>query len=313
MLTRYVLMTFGPEDFRYWQASWCMLALLAYAPEPCEIVIATDHPEHLSWFGSRVRILAMSPDEVSEWIGAHGYFFRALIKTVELGTLLEPAAQVVVYVDTDTVAGGSLAPMIEAVRGGQILMDCKEYNLFESARKGYKAARKLWHAVGDRNWSGVRVDRTTEMWNTGITAVGRSDAHLIKQALTACDEMLASGCTFRLTEQIAMSAVLTADGRAAEVNPADVEPLITHYWGNKGGWTEAITGHLASIYLRALSVDEAIQFVIENPINGPRIVERTRKWHRFLGVEPVRRCALARDANTRPLPGRAIRRVESLT
>lgn len=289
MLTRYTLMTFGHDDFRYWEGYWCLLGLLAYAPQPCEIVMTTDHPEYFRWFGDRVRVHAMSSDQVSEWMGPHDYFLRTLIKTLELGTILEPAADVVVYMDTDSVARRSLAPMIDAVLSGQILMDRKEYNLFGEGKGKNKAARNLWRLVGDRYWTGVPVDRATDMWNTGITAIGRNDAPLVKQALSVCDEMFAAGCSHRLTEQIAMSAVLTANQRAAEVNPIGAEPFILHYWGNKDGWNEAIAGHLATIHLRGLSVDGAVQFLIDNPINRPPVIGRTRKWHRLFGVEPIRR------------------------
>jgi hypothetical protein len=289
MLTRYTLMTFGQDDFRYWEGYWCLLGLLAYAPQPFEIVMATDHPEYFRWFGDRVRLHAMSSDQVSEWLGPQGYFLRTLIKTLELGTILEPAADIVVYMDTDSVARCSLAPLVEAVQRGQILMDRKEYNLFDAGKRRNKGARKLWRLVGNRHWGDVLIDRATDMWNTGITAIGRNDAALVKQALTACDEMLASGCSHRLTEQIAMSAILTADKRAVEVSPFGAEPLVMHYWGNKEGWNEAIAGHLATIHLRGLSVEGATQFLIDHPINRPPVIGRTRKWHRLLGVEPIRR------------------------
>lgn len=285
MPTRYVLMTFGEEDFRYWQAHYCLLTLMAHAPRPCELVMATDHPERFAWFGDTVRIHHVDRDELSRWLGPQRYFLRALIQTLRLGALLSPAAEVAIYMDTDTAAQASLQPILDAVAEGRIAMDRREYILSTHSTKG---SRRLWRAVGNRAWAGVKVLPATEMWNTGITALGSRDFALADQALAATDAMLDSGCDHYLTEQIAMSAALSADGRAVEINPSGREPLVCHYWGNKDGWNEAICQTLATIHLRSLGVADAAAHVAANPIHRPQVVKR-RWWHRALHVEPVRR------------------------
>jgi hypothetical protein len=289
MLTRYTIMVFGKEDALYWQAHWLILSLLAHADQPFEIAIATDHPRHFNWFGDAVRVHGMSEQDVSAWIGPEGHFFRALIKTLEFGLELQPTADAVFYLDSDMALNRSLAPVIAGIQAGAIYMDRYEYNLFTSGRKGNKGARKLWAQVGDRDWSGITIDRQTPMWNTGITGLSVANINLVKKSLAVCDAILATGVLHRLTEQIAMSAAMTANNRELlEVNPEGQEPYFTHYWANKRGWREAITGHLATIHHRGLSVPEAVQYFLENPIDRPAKVNRTRKWHRFLGVQPVR-------------------------
>jgi hypothetical protein len=289
MLTRYALMVFGKEDALYWQAHWLILSLLAHAEKPYEIAIATDHPRYFDWFGDAVRVQGMSEQEVAVWIGPEGHFFRALIKTLEFGLELQPPADAVFYLDSDMVLNRSLKPLIEEIRAGAIYMDRFEYLLYDSGRKGNKGARRLWAQVGDREWSGVTIDRQTEMWNTGITGLSSANAHLVTKSLAVCDAILASGVTHRLTEQIAMSAVMRENNQAIrEVNPDGQDPYFTHYWANKRGWREAITGHLTTIHHRGLSIPEAVQFFLDNPIDRPAKVNRTRKWHRFLGVQPVR-------------------------
>ena len=289
MLTRYTIMVFGKEDAMYWQAHWLILSLLAHAEPPYEMAIATDHPRHFDWFGDTVRVHGMSEQEVTVWIGPAGHFFRALIKTLEFGLELQPAADAVFYLDSDMALNRSLAPVIADIKAGAIYMDRFEYQLYDSGRKSNKGAKKLWAQVGDRKWSGITIDRQTQMWNTGITGLSGAQLHLIKKSLAICDAILAAGVLHRLTEQIAMSAAMTANNQAIrEVNPDGQEPYFTHYWANKRGWREAITGHLATIHHRGFSVTEAVQFFLENPIDRPAKVNRTRKWHRFLGVQPVR-------------------------
>ena len=289
MLTRYTIMVFGKEDAMYWQAHWLILSLLAHAEPPYEMAIATGHPRHFDWFGDTVRVHGMSEQEVTVWIGPAGHFFRALIKTLEFGLVLHPAADALFYLDSDMALNRSLAPVIADIKAGAIYMDRFEYQLYDSGRKGNKGAKKLWAQVGDREWSGITIDRKTPMWNTGITGLSSANIHLVKKSLAVCDAILATGVLHRLTEQIAMSAAMTANHQEIrEVNPDGQEPYFTHYWANKRGWREAITGHLATIHHRGLSVPEAVQFFLENPIDRPAKVNRTRKWHRFLGVQPVR-------------------------
>ena len=279
---RYALMTFGDDDFRYWQAHYALLGLLAWAPKPCEIVMATDHPERFRWFGDAVRIHAMTKEQVQGWIGPSGYFLRTLIETARLAGSLGPC-DVAVYTDTDTVARGDLTPLITQAAAGRVMMDRFEYVPAKRNRKGTQA---LWAATGNRTWAGVPVTPATPMWNTGVTAVGRADLPLFDRALAATDAILASGCRHYLTEQIAMSAALTADGRAVEVNPDGHPPLILHYWGNKDGWNGAIGGQLATIHHRNLTVDQAAEYVRAHPITLPPVV-KMRWWHRVLGVQPV--------------------------
>lgn len=288
MLTRYIMMSFGPDDCRYWQAHWLILSLMAHAPRPYEIVVVTDHPAYFGWFGEAIKVRGMKAAEVADWIGPQGYFFRTLIKCLEFALASGPEPGAVVYLDTDTQVNRGLDPLIADLAQGIAYMDCVEYVIHESGRMGNKGARTLWEALGDTEWMGIRIHRELPLWNTGITAVTGADGPLIRQALDICDAMLASGVTHRLTEQVALSAVLTAAKTVKEINPAGREPWITHYWGNKHGWHDSITARLATIHHRGLTLEEAVEFLRQNPIDRPRIVRRTRKWHRLLKVEPAK-------------------------
>ena len=288
MLTRYTLMVFGQEDALYWQAHWAILSLLARAEPPFEILVSTDQPRYFHWFGDAIRVQGMSADELNDWLGPQRYFFRALIKTLEIGLDANPKADVAIYMDTDMIINRDFAPVIAGALQGDIYMECLEYKLYDSGRQGNKGAKALWQLVGDREWDGVRIDRDTQMWNTGITAVSAANSPLVKKSLAVCDAMLAAGISHRLTEQIAMSAVLSIGGRAREINVKGQPPYNAHYWGNKRGWREQITGHLASIHLRGLTLAEAVDYFRDHPVTCPTHVKRTRKWHRYFGVQPVR-------------------------
>lgn len=294
VFTRVILMNFGPDESRFWQAYWCILSIMAHTPKPYEIVMVTDSPDYFRWFGNAIRIHPMTDADLAGWVGHHGYFFRTLIKTVELGFQLSPQADVVVYLDTDTVINRSLHPMIDAVMRGKIFMDCREYNCYEAYWQyrmhlnRNKGARNLWQSEGGKEYAGIRIDKTTEMWNTGITALGKADAARLPKALEINDAMLDAGSTHRLVEQIAMSMVLNIKGRTEEVNPQGTIPWITHYWPNKTAWQESITARLATLHHRNLSVSEAVEFALENPVNRSLKIRKSRKWHCLLDLQPIR-------------------------
>lgn len=288
MVTRYILMVLGDDDAFYWQAHWLILSLLAHAREPYEIVIATDHPDYFKYFGDAIRVHALSAEEVSDWVGPQGQILRAKFKVVEFATRLVPTPGVVFYLDTDTVVHRGLAPLIPAIETGAIYMDCCEYKLHAGGRRGNKGAGRLWEQIGEREWNGIRIDRHAEMWNAGIIALPIAAAPIVEKAMGMCDALLTAGITHRLTEQVSMSAVLTKTHKVREINPKGSEPYIIHYWGNKSGWREHITAHLASIRHRGLSLTDAVRYFLDHPINQPRVIRRTRKWHRLLGMRPVR-------------------------
>lgn len=288
MVTRYMLMVLGDDDAFYWQAHWLILSLQAHAKEPYEIVIATDHPDYFNYFGDAIEVHGLSADEVAAWIGPQGHIFRAKFKLVELATRLEPTPGAIFYLDTDTVVYRGLEPLITAIESGAIYMDCSEYKLYAGGRRGNRGARRLWEQIGEREWVGIRIDRHMEMWNAGLIALPIAAAPLVEKAMAMCDAMLVAGITHRLTEQVAMSAVLTNTNKVREINPKGAEPYIIHYWGNKSGWRERITAHLASIHHRGLSLADAVRFFLDHPIDQPRVIRRTRKWHRLLGMRPVR-------------------------
>ncbi|MBA3707246.1 MAG: hypothetical protein H0W83_00325 [Planctomycetes bacterium] len=283
MSTRYVLMNFGTSEARLLQAHYCLLSLLAKRDPADEIVLVTDVPESFAWLKGEIRIHPLSAEQLRAWIGPSGYFFRTLIQCIILATELEPVPDVAVYLDTDTIVLGDPARLWADVDRGAVAMDCREYNLSSSRRRGNRA---LWKEVGDRTFAGFTVTPAINMWNTGITALGRAHYPLARRALAVNDAMLESGCRHFLTEQIALSTVLESSAPMVEVNPAGEAPLIVHYWGNKDGYGHAIHEQLSSILIRKLAPMDAAAYIASRPISLPTRIRRTW-WQRLLRVKPA--------------------------
>ena len=282
-MTRYVLMNFGDSEARLLQAHYAILSLIAVRQEGDEIVLVTDVPELFPWLRGSIRIHALSKEELRTWIGPTGYFFRTLIQSLMLATTLEPVPDVVVYMDTDVVVRGDLAGLCAEVAAGAVAMDKKEYQLSSSRRQGN---RRLWKEVGGRSFAGFTVTPAINMWNTGVTALGRRHFHLARLALEVNDAMLAQGCRHFLTEQIARSAVMESSAPVIEVNPFDRRNLVTHYWGNKDGYGRQIAAQLAHVLTLQLSPVEAAAYISGRPIDLPTRVRRTW-WQRLLRVGPA--------------------------
>ena len=224
MRARFVVMNFGDDRTRFWQAHYCLLNLISMRSAGDEIVIATDTPKAFAWFGDSVRIRHVDASELSTWIGPSGYFFRALIAVI-LDAASDPEVDVVAYFDSDTIPRHGLGELIDHARQGAALLDRREYTLSRSRRRGN---RDLWRDLGGREFGGHRFTPEAGMWNTGITIVGRQHVPAIASALAVLDALLAAGCRHFLGEQAAMSIVLERTGCLAEVNPPGVAPRITH-------------------------------------------------------------------------------------
>ena len=53
----------------YRQSLMLLVSLVAHAPEPYELVVATDRPECYVWFGTRVRDRHLDAAQLEAWRG----------------------------------------------------------------------------------------------------------------------------------------------------------------------------------------------------------------------------------------------------
>jgi len=269
--SRLCLVSFGDRDEWYAEAHLSILTALGWILPPYEIVVATDRPERYRWFGHRVRIELLTPERIEEWSGPQRFVWRVVLKAIAEIARQPPFANLL-YVDVDTLVRRPLDDLIGLLQSGAVCLDKKESVL---SRRGGDH-RRLWKQVRGRTFQGFRIDERTEIWNSGVVALGAENVHLVEKSLALCDAMTAAGVQNRLVEQLAQSVVLQSTGRLREA-----APWIDHYWGNKPAYDAAVHQQLAAILMRAMSVEEAIEYVREHPIRGPLRV-KPRWWSRFL-------------------------------
>lgn len=271
-LVRYVTLAYGDAPGVYRQSLMLLLSLVAHAPEPYELVVATDRPECYVWFGTRVEIEYLDFARLAAWKGPAPFSMRqklelarAATPTPESGlTQVPPGATVLL--DADVLAVNPLAPFVERLHAGQLFMHKKEYVLSESRRPGN---RRLWSSLRGSKQFAFRPEDA--MWNSGVLAVPSADRALLDQAIDLYDRLGADGLRHFATEQLVEGVIFERTGRlhaAAE--------WFTHYWGNKPGYDAEIARRLADAFIEGLTVKEAAARYRESPIDLPVEVRRTR-------------------------------------
>jgi hypothetical protein len=264
--------SFGDRAEWFAQAHLAILTALAWSPPPCEVIVATDRPDWYWWFGDRVGFLYLAPATIEEWSGEQRFVWRIVLKAMVETAFRGPEAADFLYLDVDTLVRRPLDDLLATLDRGDVFLDRLESPL---ARRGGRH-RALWNQVRGRTFEGFRVDRTTQMWNSGVVAVGARHRHLLEQSLRLCDAMTAAGVQSGLVEQIAQSIVLQSTGRLRESRA-----WIDHYWGNKAGFNASVREQLVTLLMRRMSIADAMEYVRAYPIHCQLRI-KPRWWHRHL-------------------------------
>jgi hypothetical protein len=270
-VTRYVTLAYGDAPGVYRQSLMLLLSLVAHAPEPYELVVATDRPERYVWFGTRVEIEYLDAARLGTWTGSRPFSMR---QKLELMRAIASPSNATVLLDADVLARQPLDRFVAGLHVGDLFMHKREYVLSRSRRSGN---RKLWASLrslprqaGAGGEDRFRADDS--MWNSGVLAIPAGDRGLIDEALALYDTLGAAGVRHFATEQLVEGVVL---GRTGRLKPA--EEWFVHYWGNKRGYDAEIARRLADAFIEGLSVKEAAARYRRQPIDLPGEVRPTKR------------------------------------
>jgi hypothetical protein len=277
---RYVTLAYGDQPGVYRQSLMMLVSLVAFAPEPYELVVATDRPERYVWFGTRVEIDFLDPARLAKWRGPDPFSMRQKLACAIEASVPDRAATVLL--DADVLAIKDLTPFVERLRRGELFMHRREYVLSKTRRSGHQ---KLWRTVREHGFT-----PDDGMWNSGVIAVSAADAPLLRQALEMYDQTGAAGLRHFVTEQLVEGAVF---GRTGRLRAA--EEWFVHYWGNRPGYDAEIARRLADDFIEGMSVKDAAAHYRENPISLPAEVrpsklQKLNLWlQRIAGDKEARR------------------------
>ena len=264
-VTRYVTLAYGSQPAVYRQSVMMLVSLVAFAPEPYELVVATDRPEMYVWFGTRVDIQYIDASLLAAWRGSEPFSMRQ--KLILLKTAW-PDSGAIALIDADVLARADLGSFAAALEGGALFMHKREYTLSQTRRPGH---RKVWKALQRTPLAGYTPSSQDAMWNSGVVAMPAADRARLDDAIALYDEMGKRGFRHFAAEQLAEGLVL---GRTGRLHAA--EPWFSHYWGNRAGYDPQIAARLADAFLEGLSVKEAAAAYRARPIDLPQEARPTR-------------------------------------
>jgi hypothetical protein len=269
---RYVTLAYGEAPGVYRQSLMLLLSLVAHAPDPYELVVATDRPECYVWFGTRVEIEFLDFARLQAWKGPRPFSMRqklelarASIATVASGLSRTPPSATVLL-DADVLALKPLGPFVTRLQAGGLFMHKKEFVLSENRRAGN---RRLWNTL--RKSRSFDFARDDAMWNSGVIGVPAADRQLLDEAIDLYDRLGEEGLTHFATEQLVEGVIF---GRTGRLEPA--AEWFAHYWGNKPGYDAEIARRLADAFIEGMSVKDAAAMYRERPIDLPLEVRRSR-------------------------------------
>jgi hypothetical protein len=264
-MVRYVTLAYGDAPIVHRQSVMLLVSLVAYAPQPYELVVATDRPEYFVWFGTRIEVEYLDKALLEGWRGAEPFSMRQKLSLMRTAW---PDTGAIALLDSDVLARKDLTPFTERLQAGDLFMHKHEYDLGRSSRRGN---RELWEQLRGRRFGGLEVREGDAMWNSGVLAAPAADRPLFDRALQLYDDMAAAGIRHFATEQLVEGIVL---GRTDRLRAAD--PWFVHYWGNKAGYDAEISRRLADAFIEGLSVKDAAARYREQPIDLPAEVRPTR-------------------------------------
>ena len=274
MITRYLTLAYGDHSEVYSQSAMLLVSLLAHAPAPRELVVATDRPERFAWFGETVRLATLERRQLESWRGSPPISMRVKLEAIQANW---PGSGAIAIVDADVLARESLGPFEAALSAGEVFMHKQEYEFGRSKRRGNRA---LWQELRGRSFAGWEVRPGDAMWNSGVLAAPAEDRALFDQMLLFYDAIAAAGGRHFATEQLVEGVVL---GRTGRLRPA--ARWFTHYWGNKAAHTVAINARLEAARRERLSVEDCAARYRQDPIDLPAEVrltprEKVARWLR---------------------------------
>jgi hypothetical protein len=275
MMTRYVTLAYGTNPAIYRQSVMMLVSLVAFAPEPYELVVATDHPEFYVWFGTRIDIQYLDPSLLKAWQGPEPFSMRQKLMLLRTAW---PETGAIVLVDADVVARTDLSAFAEGLRTGGVFMHRREYTLSRTRRPGH---RRVWKQLQRTRLDGYTPSSEDAMWNSGVIGLSAADRPLLDQAIALYDQMGERGFRHFAAEQLAEGLVFSRTGRLRAA-----EPWFDHYWGNRAGYDTVIARRLSDAFLEGLSVKDAAAAYARAPIELPVEVRATRaeKLRRWLST-----------------------------
>ena len=218
---RYVTLAYGDAPGVYRQSLMLLLSLVAHAPEPYELVVATDRPECYVWFGTRVEI-EYPRRTAARRPGADPTRSRCARSSSLLQRRRGRSDGSIVLLDADVLAAANLSPFVE--RSAPASSSCTSGS---TVRSQSRAAATASYGIASRPIVRSVAGRPRTM-RCGIPACSRCRppiARSLDEALELYDTLGAAGVRHFATEQL-VEGVWSSAAPAGSSRPRPGSPTI---------------------------------------------------------------------------------------
>ena len=239
----------GSATLIHTQAMFALRTAYINKGQSDNIHIMTDSPalyRNLSF----VNVVPITEEEIKEWKGKDGYFFRVKICAVRKFVSLYHDTHLL-YLDCDTYIQDSLSSIAKCLDDGRGVMHKDE----GSMAKMPGASGEMWQQTKGKDFAGITIEEKYHMWNSG--AYGIPQAFLddvMQKSVDICDEFLNAGVTsFNLEQWAGAISLLHFTGR---IEPA--EKAVGHYWHHKETWLRFISLFFLKSAQKGWTIEEEV-------------------------------------------------------
>ncbi len=202
------------------------------------IYIMTDSP---ALYGNLpfVNAIPITEDEIRDWKGKDGYFFRVKICAIQKFISLHGDTHLL-YLDCDTYIKDDLSGIHKLLDAGVGVMHKDEKSM--AVTPG--ASGEMWQQAKGKIFTKITSEEKYHMWNSGVYGIPQPFLREVMQkSLDVCDGFLAAGFTcFNLEQWAGAISLLYYTGR---IEPA--EKVVGHYWHHKETWLR----HICLFFLKS--------------------------------------------------------------
>lgn len=231
----------GPSLVLHQQAHFALRSVYLKTSKDDRIYVLTDSPALYTNIPF-VSVEEITNDEIQQWKGSSGYFFRVKINAIRKFVSLH-ADNHLLFMDTDIFLHGSLTNIKEKINQGFGVMHKHECSMLKM--KPNTEAGEMWKIAKGKVFAGITIGEEHHMWNSGVVAIPKDImSDVMNKALAICDEMLANNVKCFVLEQWAISIAL----RHYAKDLLEAKEDIFHYWHYKYTWCSYISHFFVDAY-----------------------------------------------------------------
>lgn len=243
----------GERASNHTQCIFSLLSALQYPDSFDDYYVLTDHPEYYKIIESKINIIAVSKNQIKEWIGPENYIFNVKIKGIEYFNKLYPD-KIILFADTDTFFYKDPSPLRALISDKQSVMHMNE-GTYDANMKRSQTARRVFPKLAKLDLGNYRITGETCMHNSGVLGIYPSEkfAEILKNVFDVTDTLNAANLRLHYTEQLAFTLVLQK-----ETELYTAHEYVAHYFPNKKEWDENIKSFFAKCFLKNLTIEQLI-------------------------------------------------------